>query len=173
MKKIFILDSFLNQIETDPRIGILEDIYVKISGDEEFLCYINSIGGHLDTAQFMSYLIEDMKSKTTVFGAKVSSASVLIFSSFQNRIALSDATFLIHRSRSYDKEEKKWKTSEDENQDFEVWKYISSRIKKISPEDLYDLAKKEKKLTPEEALEIGLVQGISKLSSKEFERMLV
>lgn len=167
MKNVVVLNGSLKPFKEDPLMSAIENVYKTIREEDELIGFINSPGGYLDSAWVISSLIADIRAKTIVFGSRVDSASVLIFSSFGKRVAFEDASFVIHPGSHYDENERAWKRLQSEEENFKVWRFMAERIKKISAEDLNLLAQKERKLCAEEAKEIGLVDYIVKRSRLE------
>jgi len=133
--------------------------------EDKLISYIESKGGVSNIASYLAERISELLIPTIAYGGRVSSAATLIFSSFKKRFAFEDSSFLIHpcippkgmEGRKIFKE-----------YDLQVWKFMSKRMK-ISAKELEIIAKKDKRISANEALEIGLVHEIIKGSCKNYE----
>lgn len=123
---------------------------------DRLIGFLDSPGGEANVASRINFEVSNMLQDTVIFGGNVSSAAAIIFTAFNTRYAFRDSTFLIHpcippkgmeRSGIFDRF------------DQEVWEFMSKRMK-ISNSDLAILAKKDQKISAEEALEIGLVEKV-------------
>jgi len=136
--------------------------------EDKLISYIDSKGGVSNIASYLAERISELPMPTIAYGGWVSSAAALIFSSFKERFAFEDSKFLIHscippKGMENDKIFKEY--------DLQVWNFMSKRMK-ISAKELEIIAKKDKRISVKEALEVGLVHEIIKGSYKNYSEVL-
>lgn len=142
--------------------------------------FISSSGGDPNIAANMVLMLkkaEDHKKISTCAyaGRIVFSSALLFFSSFKARYAHEDSSFLVHGPVIVDENGKK--TKNDQTREFEkqMTDFLSKSwgISVSLVEHLVALGEKEERISSEEALKYGIVQGIIPLKSFEGRKKLL